>query len=87
MDQMEFEAELGERLKPKKISWKELVADYWENVISLDLPYLWTIKSLALKPGKFGKLHVKGTRKPFVKHAQFFSSHSCTSCIGPLLFC
>jgi len=71
-DSGKFCSSCGERLKPKKISWKDLVADYWDNVISFDLPYLRTIKALAIKPGKFGVLYVEGTRKPYVKPTQFF---------------
>lgn len=68
----QFCSNCGERIVPKKINWKHLIQDGWNNLIALDGPFLKTCKALTTRPGQFGREYVEGKRKSFVKPTQFF---------------
>lgn len=71
-DAGKFCSECGERLSPRRISWNELLSDYWNNTLAFDVPFFRTLKQLAKRPGAFAREYVEGIRKPYYKPIPFF---------------
>ena len=67
-----FCPDCGERMKPRRISFGELFADYWDDVVSLDVAFLRTLKNLVKRPGQFAREYVEGNRKNFYRPVPFF---------------
>lgn len=62
----------GERLTPKRISWGEMLSDYWGDTLAFDTPFLNTVKNLIKRPGHFAHDYVEGKRTGFSKPVHYY---------------
>ena len=59
-------------MTPLPINFKGLIADFFSNAITLELPLLRTLRELVLRPGHFIRGYIEGKRKYIYRPVQFY---------------
>jgi len=68
----EFCGRCGEKSSNKRLTVKDVFADFLSNTLDLEYPLLRTIKGLTLKPGVVCREYIEGKRKPYYKPFQYY---------------
>jgi len=68
----EYCAKCGEKSQPKRLTFSDVLSDFFSNAFTLEIPLLYTVKKLVIHPGKVAREFIEGRRKPYYKPFQFY---------------
>ena len=64
--------ECGEKTSNKRLTLKDVFADFMSNLLELEFPLLNTVKGLTLRPGVLCREYINGKRKPYSRPFQYY---------------
>jgi hypothetical protein len=64
--------ECGQAKKTERLTFRNILKDFAEQVTELDTGFLRTLKDLTLQPGHMVRAYVLGQRKPYMRPFQFY---------------
>ncbi|MBL4736168.1 MAG: DUF3667 domain-containing protein, partial [Flavobacteriales bacterium] len=67
-----FCVECGEKISNKRLTLKDVFADFMSNLFELEFPLLNTVKGLTLRPGVLCREYMNGKRKPYSRPFQYY---------------
>jgi hypothetical protein len=62
----------GQARKTERITFRNILSDFFEQVTELDTGFLRTLKGLTLRPGHMIREYILGKRKPYMRPFQFY---------------
>jgi len=62
----------GQAKKTERITFRNLLKDFFEQVTEMDTGFLRILKDLRLQPGHMMRAYVLGRRKPYMRPFQFY---------------